>query len=61
VFEFSRPIEAGVEGLTTILAAIAVRLQKLSALLREDHCMVALAGDPNRFDQPLLAQMSKVS
>jgi hypothetical protein len=61
VFEFSRPLETRVEGLTAILAAISVGLQKLPALLGEDHCMVALAGDPNRFDQPLLAKMSKVA
>lgn len=61
MFKFSRPLEARVEGLTAILAAIAMALQKVPALLGEDHGMVALARDPDCLDQPLLAKMSKVA
>lgn len=50
VFELPRPFEARVEGLTVILVAIAMALQKLTAALRKHHRVVAVARDPNCLD-----------
>jgi len=61
VFELPRPFEARIEGLAATLVRIAMPLQKLTAVLSQDHAMVAVTRNPNCLDQPLLAEISQVA
>jgi len=61
MFKLALPFEAIPERLPARLVAVTVTFEETAAFLRERHGMLARAGHPNGFDQPLLAKMSKIA
>jgi hypothetical protein len=61
VFELALAFEPGVERLTSISVAVAIRFQQAPTTVREHDCLLAIAGNANRFDQPLFSEMAEVA
>lgn len=59
VLQFPLASDASVEGLR--VPAVRLVLQQAPALLRESDHMLAIAGHPSGFDEPLFAKMPQVA
>jgi hypothetical protein len=60
VFQFARPLEAGVETLSGLAVGIPLTLEKVASLLRQDCNRAPMTGYADGLDKTLLAQMPDV-
>lgn len=61
VFEFALTFQTGVESLTRVPIAVAAGFQHAPAAVCQHHGLLAMAGDANGLDQPLLTEMSEIA
>jgi hypothetical protein len=61
VFPLPLAFQAIPERLTVPLVAVTMAFEQAAPLLRQRHGVFARAADPNRFDQPVLAEVPQVA
>jgi hypothetical protein len=61
VFEFAFPLESRVEGLSTVPFRVAVGFQQVSAAVRQDYGVIAIARDADGLDEALFSEVPQVA